>query len=161
MAKKTRKTAKKKVVKKKAANNRGKWSTKPIVSLEFVNANRLQKGGEFTKITKSGVYFSVEHAQKLGLNKNSFVLFARGEDKTGQHFFVANKPAGLFGGHKVSSNTIVNRKKGKGDRFYIALRADKLRFPLGQYDIGKSVRTSLLDHKKKEIRFEAYRLMPL
>lgn len=161
MAKKIRKTAKKKVARKKAANNRGKWSTKPIVSLEFVNAHRLQKGGEFTKITKSGVYFSVEHAQKLGLNKNSFVLFARSEDKTGQHFFVANKPAGLFGGHKLSTNAVVNRKKGKGDRFYIALRAERLNFPLGQYDLGKSVRTALLDHRKKEVRFEAFQLIPL
>lgn len=118
----------------------------------------MQKGGDFTKISKSGVYFSYEHGQKLGLNKMSFVLFA----KTGEDLFVANKPLGLFGGHKVSSNKLAGkRQKGKGDRYWVAIPQKKLRFPLGQYDIGKAVRTSLPDHKGKEVRFEAFKLIPL
>lgn len=152
MAKKAKKTAKKKA---KKANNRGKWSTKPIVSLEFLNTDRMQKGGEYTKVSKSGIYFSPEHGDKLGIKQGDFVLFA----KSGDDLFVAKKPVGLFGGHKLSKSS--SSKKAESKRLWVNIAQKHLTFPLGQYDIGKTVRTSLPDHKGKEIRFEAYRLIPL
>lgn len=134
---------------KKVKKTRGK--AKPVVSLNFINVNRLQKGGEHLKISKSGIYFSPSNVHKLGLTKGSFILIAL-EDGV---VYIAKKPTGLFGGYKVS------RSSKEGKRLWVNFSATKAGIPLGHFELGKAVKTSLLDHKQKEIKFEAYELIPL
>lgn len=136
---------------KKANNNRGNWSTRPITPLSFINVEKLQRGGDNLKISASGMYFSPKNVKQLDLTKGSFILVAL----DGKTIYIAKKPSGLFGGHKLSAG-------GKNSaRLWANMKAKNFNLPLGIYELGKIVRTSLPDHNNKEISFEAYELVAL
>jgi hypothetical protein len=148
---KTKKTAKKA----KRKNSRGNWSTKPIISLSFANLKKGDRGGDFIKVTKLGVYFSPVQMEALEIDKKTFLLFAV---ENGQ-IYVAKKPKGIFGGHRAVFGA--NKAGEVSKRPYVALKSAKYGLKEGSYTLGKSVRTSLDDINGNKVVFEAYVLSPL
>jgi len=134
------------------------WDKRPIQALNFLNVERLQKGGEHLKISRSGIYLSSTNVAQLEVKKGDFILIARGHLLKGddETIYIAKKPKGLFGGYKLTTSS-----KANPSRLWTHFKADRFNLPLGLYDLGKPIRTFLLDHNDKEVRFEAYVLTPV
>jgi hypothetical protein len=84
------------------------------------------RGGDNLKITKSGVYFSPQVSKELNVIVGDFLIL--GKDNKTQ--YIAKKPAGLFGGHRIL-------KTSKGIRLFIQINPKAYGLKTGEYRLGE------------------------
>lgn len=124
------------------------YNKKAAPALTFINLGKHAKGGEGVNIMRSGLYIGPVTKTKLLLAKGDHVIMAL----NGSVAYIAKKPRGVFGGHRVSINK-------QGDRAIVGMKPSKFGLKMGVYSLGRPVWTTLTSEQGKEIRFKVYPLI--